>query len=479
MKLTTRFAVAVAVLVPVLVILSGLLVLRLASADLRNERDHRLTSRLSALQPLAVTYARQSRRQGIGAQSAADRLATGASAATGGIYVKVAGGEPLVYGLVPAATADLPADDDGPATFTSGGTHWRYVATGLGPRGNQGRLWVLEPESRLNGQLALLRQRLLVAAVAAALLGAAAGFGLGRIAGRPLRTLRRQAQLIDTPAYAGNRLATASGVVEVDELATLVNRLLDRRDAAVAETGGALETARAFAATAAHELRTPLTSLGANLSLLDHPGLSPEQRAELLADLAAEHARMQSLITILRQLAHGELIDRSRFTEVDLADLVDAAIEDARRRHPHATIDARTTEATVHGWAEGLRLIVDNLLDNAAVHGVDEEGKSAIQVTLDLETPWAVLTVTDSGPGIPPDQREAVFTRFHRRRDSPGSGLGLALVAQQAALHGGRVRIDGAPGGQGTRIALALPLPAARPDTTTTLIIQRPGDPPS
>jgi two-component system sensor histidine kinase PrrB len=466
-KLTTRFAVAVAVLVPVLVLLSGLLVLRLASADLRSERDHRLVSRLTALEPLAQTYAQQSRRGGL-TQSAAERLGTGASAGTGGLYERVTGGEPLVYGVVPAA-ADLPAGADGPATFVSGGHRWRYVAADLGRRGTIGRLWVLEPESRLAAQLALLRQRLLVATLVAVGLGAAAGFGLGRIAGRPLRTLRRQAQLIDTPPYAGNRLATASGVVEVDELATLVNRLLDRRDTAVAETGAALETARAFAATAAHELRTPLTSLGANLSLLDHPGLTAEQRAELLTDLTAEHARMQSLITILRQLAHGELIDRSRFSEADLADLVDAAIEDARRRHPRATIEARTTEATVHGWAEGLRLIVDNLLDNAAVHGIGPDGKAAIRVALERDGTWAVLTVDDSGPGIPPDRRAAVFARFHRRRDSPGSGLGLALVAQQAALHGGHITITDPPDGQGTRMTLSLPLPTA---ASPTLVLE-------
>ncbi len=450
MKLTTRFALAVAVLVPVLVLLTGLLILRLASTDLRTARDHRLSSRLTALQPLALTYANQSRKGGLG-QSAAEKLATGTvgAGATGGVYEQVTGGSPLSIGTLPDS-ADLPTTPDGPDTFRSGTRRWRYVAVDLGRRGNLGRLWVVEPESVLTAQLALLRQRLLVATLIAIGVGAAAGFGLGRVAGRPLTKLRGQAQLIDTPAYAGNRLATDSGVVEVDELAALLNRLLDRRD-------GALESARAFAATAAHELRTPLTSMGANLSLLDHPGLTLKQHTELITDLTAEHSRMQSLITILRQLAAGELIDRTRFGETDLADLVDAAVEDARRRHPAAVITATTADAAAWGWAEGLRLIVDNLLDNAAVHGADPEGKATVRVELATAPGQAILTVDDAGPGIPPEQHAAVFTRFHRRRDSPGSGLGLALVAQQAALHGGHVTVGAPPEGPGTRITLYLP----------------------
>jgi signal transduction histidine kinase len=464
MRLSTRFALAVAILVPVLVLLAGLLVLRLAARDLQAERDRQLTGRLQALTPLATAYAQRTRRlRALPAEATADQLAR-AEVGSGGLYLRVTGAEPLVIGTVPDPAA-LPASAPGPATFTAGHRRWRFVAADLGRRGAAARMWVVEPESRLAARMSLLRHRLLLAVLSTAGVGAIAGFGLGRVASRPLTVLRRQAQLIDTPPYRGNRLATGSGVIEIDDLARLVNALLDRRDTAVARTGEALETSRAFAATAAHELRTPLTSMGTNLSLLRHPDLPADQLDEVVADLSAEHARMQALITILRHLAQGELVDPAVFTPVDLAELVEAAAEDARRRHPGATIkvsfagDAGDAgDVMVHGWVDGLRMIVDNLLDNAALHGSNDHGHATISVGVRCEDPCAVLMVDDAGPGIPAGQRQAVFGRFHRRRDSPGSGLGLTLVHQQAVLHRGNLRITAPPSGSGTRIELRLPL---------------------
>lgn len=84
------------------------------------------------------------------------------------------------------------------------------------------------------------------------------------------------------------------------------------------------------------------------------------------------------------------------------------------------------------------------------------------------DDPGAVLTVDDDGPGIPQEEREQVFQRFRRRPDSPGSGLGLTLVAQQIPLHRGTVRITERPQGPGARFEVRLPRPGdAEPDTRT------------
>src|SRR5439155_16674380 len=116
----------------------------------------------------------------------------------------------------------------------------------------------------------------------------------------------------------------------------------------------------------------------------------------------------------------------------------------------------------VHGWEPGLRSAVDNLLVNALNHGRDGDGRARIAVTLHpgggQDGPAAVLTVDDQGPGVPADRREAVFQRFNRRADSPGSGLGLTLVAQQIALHRGRIRILDGAGGRGARFEVTLPV---------------------
>lgn len=471
MRLSTRFAVVVAVLVPLLVLLAGLLVLRLATRDLTAERDRQLAVRLRALTPLATTYVQRARRdRGLTAELTADRLSAAALGgdAPGGIHIEVPDGRPLIVGAVPgtlppAATTGTVRDGGAtarPASFTADGVSWRYAGIDLGRRRTVGRLWVFEPEARLDARIALLRHRLLLATALAVAAGAGAGFAVGRVAVRPLTVLRDQARRVDVDPARRVRLATGSGVVEVDELAGLLNQLLDRRDAAVARTGEALATARAFAASAAHELRTPLTSMGTNLDLLDHPGLGPAERAELVADLTAEHARMQGLITVLRRLAQAELVDPDSFAEVDLAELADAAVEDARRRHQvtEVTVSAGH-DVTVHGWADGLRMVVDNLLDNALIHG-----GTPVTVTVTRAPGAALLAVEDSGPGIPPDQREAIFERFRRRSGSPGSGLGLTLIRQVVLLHGGTVTVtDPATGRSGTRVEVRLPAAGTAP----------------
>ncbi|MEU7861002.1 HAMP domain-containing sensor histidine kinase [Nonomuraea sp. NPDC049141] len=454
MKLSTRFALCLAVAVPLLVALAGLVLLGLVSQDLRAERDDQLTARLRALTPLAATFTVRTRiLPAIPPDLLQQRLT--AAASTGGVCVAEQEKKLLVIGDVPGT---LPAGA-GPADHVEGERRWRFVAADV--RRGTARLILFDPEERLGDQIAVLRNRLISVTLVAAGVGAVAGLLLGRFAVRPLSRLGSQARTIDRrqrPPDRQTRLATTAGVAEIDELARLLNDLLDRRDAAVTRTGEALETARAFAATAAHELRTPLTSMGTNLTLLDHPELDPADRAEIIADLAAEQGRIQRLITMLRRLARGELLDPGAFADTDLTEIVNDAVEDARHRHPHATITARLADKVrVRGWAEGLRMVADNLLDNAAVHGADGSGRAAISVSLDVGEE-VILAVQDAGSGVVPQDRDAMFARFRRRSGSPGSGLGLTLVRQQATLHGGTATLSASLDGPGTRAEVRLPL---------------------
>ena len=133
---------------------------------------------------------------------------------------------------------------------------------------------------------------------------------------------------------------------------------------------------------------------------------------------------------------------------VDVGDLADAALADARRRHPGASFEIAGGDLATTGDESGLRSALDNLLENAARHG-------ARTVRLTIE-PDRVL-VDDDGPGIPPEERHRVFERFARgtATTAAGSGLGLAIVAQQAELHGGEARIEDSPLG-GARLILEL-----------------------
>ncbi|GII03316.1 two-component sensor histidine kinase [Planobispora takensis] len=461
MRLSTRFAICLAALVTALMLPTGAIVLGVVSHDLRAERDRQLVLRSRALEPMAASYSWRVRLTPALPPDFMEQRLTGAaleSGGPGGVHLEVPGAAPLVVGDVPAV---MPAaGQDGPATFTRDGRRWRFVATGLGRRGNLARLRVFESEEHLDRQIDLLGERLVLITLAAAGAGAAAGLLLGRFAVRPLTALRAQARRIDLPSPGAARLATASGVTEIDELAGRINDLLDRRDAAVRRTGEALETARSFTASVAHELRTPLTGMGIDLTLLARPDLDPAERAEIVTDLGAGHARTQRLITMLRRLADGELADPAAFAEADLTEIVAVAVEEARRRHPRAEITftpADGLRVRVRGWAEGLRMIADNLLDNAAVHGAGDDGRATVEVTLSADEESAVLAVRDAGAGIPEAEREPVFTRFHRRPGSPGSGLGLTLVRQQALLHGGAVAVTDPGRGPGTRVEVRLP----------------------
>jgi signal transduction histidine kinase len=184
-------------------------------------------------------------------------------------------------------------------------------------------------------------------------------------------------------------------------------------------------------------------------ALRRHPGLPDDRRAAMLGDAAAEQRRMVDLLDGLQALARGDAPAAER-SDVDLADVVDAAVVAASARHPDVRVDATFPDApvTVRGWEPGLRLMVDNLVGNAALHG----GGGRVHVTL---APGPVLTIDDDGAGVPEAERARVFEPFVRIDGAgPGSGLGLAIVAQQARHHGATVTVGDAPLG-GARFTVA------------------------
>lgn len=299
-----------------------------------------------------------------------------------------------------------------------------------------------------------LARRLALVGLGVLVLVAAAGLALGGWALRPLESLRAAAERVVSTRDLDTRLPQGHGPDEVDALAGSLNAMLERLQASIARTEATLEASRRFAADAGHELRTPLTSMQANLEVLSRSeALSAEER-RITDDVVREQRRLVALLDGLQRLARGdaaEAVPRERF---DLAELVDAAVANASARHPQAPITfTGPDELQLDGWADGLRLLVDNLLDNALRHG-----RPPVHVELRRVGGSVLLTVDDAGPGVPPDERQRLFERFARGRGAtaPGSGLGLALVAQQAAVHGGSAVIEEAPsGGARVRVTLA------------------------
>jgi two-component system sensor histidine kinase PrrB len=156
---------------------------------------------------------------------------------------------------------------------------------------------------------------------------------------------------------------------------------------------------------------------------------------------------------------------------VDLPALLDEAVRHAQHRHPTTTYGMSVASGSlprVLGWPAGLRMALDNLLDNGALHGRHHQGQ--VHVSLTWDTSQAYVSVSDDGPGIPADQREAVKERFARGRRprSHGSGLGLALVQQQAELHGGTLSLgDAVSGGLQATLTVQLHRIGASPARTS------------
>lgn len=247
------------------------------------------------------------------------------------------------------------------------------------------------------------------------------------------------------------------GADEIARLGAAVNSML-------AAIGGARQAQRTLVEDAGHELRTPLTSIRTNIELLlaveRQPELAyrlpPEERAQLLRDLEAQVFELATLTTELVELAREEAA-REQPEDIDLAEVVTAAVNRARTRAPGLTFHADLATVAVHARAGELERMVVNVLDNAAKWSPPD---ATVLVRLTADGPdWCRLTVADIGPGIDEADRPHVFDRFYRApaaRAMPGSGLGLAIVAQTASQHGGTVAAEpNSP--HGTVITIRLP----------------------
>ena len=484
MKLSTRIALAVGVAVPMLVLAAGWLLFLLVARDLHAEQDAHLRERAVVAKADARRLLRVTAAGRPAAQQARERQLYAAALDVG---IRVSGPHGTVSGgPQPDAATPLPDTAPRPVTVRERGNgraagaprgrqfkNWRVLSVpvhGSKP-GVDGTLWLFSPDTAAQAQLGFVRRRVAGVAILAAPVSGLLAWAAASRASLPLRRLQQRTSGLD-PRSDTSRLAhTPTRITEVDDLAGTLRTVLARYDEQAARTAQALGTARSFSSAAAHELRTPLMSMQTNLEILtDHPGLAGEDRAEVLEDLRQEHSRMLGLLVMLRELGQGDLVEADAFRPLDLGEVVEASAADARRRDRTAALTVRGATSddpaagvTVHGWEPGLRSLLDNLVANALAHGRDPAGHARVEVGLRQDSspagPIAVLTVDDEGPGIPEERRAAVFERFRRGPRSTGSGLGLTLVAQQAALHHATVEIRDRPSGErGTRIEVRFPL---------------------
>jgi PAS domain S-box-containing protein len=234
---------------------------------------------------------------------------------------------------------------------------------------------------------------------------------------------------------------------------------LDRERAAAEHLRTLDELKSGFLQAVSHDLRTPLASvLGISLTLQRGRGrLGAEDTDDLLGRLAANARRLDRILTGLLDL---DKLDRGivelRREPVDLAGLVAGVVSEAREELTAHPVSLELLPIQVVADAAKVERIVENLLANAARH---TDPGTPIWVRVEPRDRWALLCVDDAGPGIPAEQRESIFRPFQRGPGgatyAPGSGVGLALVAQIASLHEGQAWVeDRAGGGASFRVLL-------------------------
>lgn len=299
-----------------------------------------------------------------------------------------------------------------------------------------GAVRITYPRSEIDATVSSRVRALGIAALITLLTAALIAVLVASTVTRRIRRLRDAAEQIAEGDLDAR--ADVSGGGEIEELAEAFNTMADR-------VQGVVESQRGFAGDASHQLRTPLTALRLRMDraaeLMDEDGPAVEQ-----VDAARDEIdRLQRLVDGLLVLARAE--NREQTTApVDIAqvaaDRVEAWQPLADERSVTITLDAPSM-AVAHAVASAAEQIVDNYLDNA-LEAVPEGG--LIVVAVRGEQGSVSLTVDDSGPGLPAEDRERAFDRFWRgSQDGGGSGLGLAVVASLAAAGGGSVHLEESP----------------------------------
>ncbi len=273
-------------------------------------------------------------------------------------------------------------------------------------------------------------------------LGMLGGYGLGYGVHRRLAAMTGAAEAIIDGDFA-RRIPVRGSHDDLDRLALTFNRMLDR-------IATLMESLRQVSTDIAHDLRTPLTRLRQRLEASRGIRSGAEQDAVTASALDDLDAILDTFAALLRiaQIEGGAR--RAAFRTVDLARLAETVVQDFAPSAEDAGQRLRLRAddpVTVEGDRELLTQMLVNLVENALRHAGSQ---AQVEVGVERLARGAVVSVRDDGPGVPPAERERVFDRFYRlerSRSTPGSGLGLALVAAVARLHGAVVSLaDAAPG---------------------------------
>jgi two-component system, OmpR family, sensor kinase len=362
------------------------------------------------------------------------------------------------------------------------------------------------PMSTVESTLRQVALAELIVFLSVLLLAGVLGTALVRLSLRPLRRVAATAARVAELPLESGEVSLPAGVpdsdprTEVGRVGAAFNQMLYHVERALGRREASEARLRRFAADASHELRTPLSAIRGYAELaLRHPGPVPEDVTHALRRVQSESARMSVLVDdllLLARLDAGRPLERE---PVDLSRLVIDVTSDARvaRTDHRWQLDLPDEPVLVEGDEHRLHQVMANLLSNAGQHtppgstvGVTlavpgdpqalREARGPADATVRRGVmptgPRVELSITDDGPGIPPELLPDLFERFTRADTSrardlqaagKSTGLGLAIVDAVVAAHGGSITVTSRPGM--TRFAIFLPLlpePAEEPQAS-------------
>jgi two-component system sensor histidine kinase ChvG len=281
---------------------------------------------------------------------------------------------------------------------------------------------------------------------------------------RPVRRLAEAAERVRTGK--GRRVEIPDFSRRRDEIGDLSGALRDMTEALWTR----LDAIESFAADVAHEIKNPLTSLRSAVETISRVE-DPEQQKKLMSIILDDVQRLDRLISDISDASRLDAeLSRARTGPVDLSQLLAAIVEThqatAPEDGPTLRFEIRGDDGglVVQGIDERLGQVLRNLISNAVTFSPPD---GVIELAAWRENSWAVVSVSDSGPGIPEGVLGAIFDRFYTERPKSEkfgthSGLGLSISKQIVEAHGGSIcaenRLDGSGGVIGARLVIRLPL---------------------
>lgn len=364
--------------------------------------------------------------------------------------------------LIDSLQVNVPKRNKGSlfATITVSETEYRTYTYRVPEGASQdASLIVVASLNRLNGTLRRLREILFVIVPLALIAAGAGGWFIARQALSPVAELTETAAAISS----SNLHRRVAGGGSSDELARLASTFNDM----IARLERTFNSQRRFIADASHDLRTPLTVIRAELELLcSRPGVDGEIRGAL--DRAIRGIdNLQRLANDLLLLARADadqlqpVEETARLDEI-IVECASGVKALAAQKHISLRVDV-SEPLELHCSASLLQRAITNVIENAIKYSPED---SSVEIASARADSLAVITVTDNGHGIPPEDLPRVLDRFYRgdrARSTQGTGLGLAITKAIVDAHHGHLQIDSQPG-SGTRVTVTLPLDADAPE---------------